>query len=36
MGRRSAPRFTMVLTAQIQRDIAIWKAIISKVGMKPK
>jgi hypothetical protein len=29
-------RFTMALTAQIQPDIAIWKAIKSKVGMKPK
>ena len=36
IGRRSALRFTVVLTAQIQRGIAIWKDFISKVGMKPK
>ena len=36
MGRRSVLRFTMVLTAQIHRDIAKWEDVISKTGMKPE
>ena len=36
MGRRSALRFTMVLTAQNQRDIAKCEDVTSKAGMQPE